>query len=454
MVPFLAATGTYGYADAASMKMRITPQFKRAYPFMHNIAPVETSGGQLGVVHKNGHVYTAAQKISALAILEDNVVIIKTADARPSYYLADAHLNVKSNPYDRLEFLDKNLYKATSGTGADTRQVLVNGKGKILTKDAYNEIGMADKKGYRIVRLGNEEGIINKKGKEVKRLCKGHYTGMADGIYVFRDAEGDIALDANKHFKNWKYDSKWAYKYPLADKYLLVSNDSGRKYSIVDRKNTILYTYIPANREDMKSRPGYYVLYLPEEDILATRAENGLMEIRRREGDRWNLWSGQYLYTRGWYMPQATGGWVVLYDSSGSYEGLYALGGNREVLPRIYNAVSRPTSKGMVVAYKNGMPALYNVNTTTAKVLPGEYERMEYLRGRLAPPVDATYYGEPDEDLIRIYKAGKWGLMDGEGKVLILPKYDEMGDFYNGIAEVSLQGKRFYIDTDGREMRE
>ncbi|HVZ98378.1 MAG TPA: WG repeat-containing protein [Chitinophagaceae bacterium] len=46
----------------------------------------------------------------------------------------------------------------------------------------------------------------------------------------------------------------------------------------------------------------------------------------------------------------------------------------------------------------------------------------------------------------------KWGLIDKAGKELVPPKYDEIGDFSEGMAAVKLNDKYGYIDTTGKEV--
>ena len=44
----------------------------------------------------------------------------------------------------------------------------------------------------------------------------------------------------------------------------------------------------------------------------------------------------------------------------------------------------------------------------------------------------------------------KWGYVNTEGVEVIQPKYDRACDFYNGLAIVSLNSKKFYVDRKGQ----
>ena len=45
----------------------------------------------------------------------------------------------------------------------------------------------------------------------------------------------------------------------------------------------------------------------------------------------------------------------------------------------------------------------------------------------------------------------KWGFVDSNGEEIIPLKYDSVTLFYNGISEVELNGKKFYINTKGEQ---
>jgi len=56
------------------------------------------------------------------------------------------------------------------------------------------------------------------------------------------------------------------------------------------------------------------------------------------------------------------------------------------------------------------------------------------------------------EGLAAVRKKGKWGFIDIHGKMVILPKYDDVKrSFHNGLALVEWNGKLGYIDKSGKE---
>lgn len=47
------------------------------------------------------------------------------------------------------------------------------------------------------------------------------------------------------------------------------------------------------------------------------------------------------------------------------------------------------------------------------------------------------------------FGVNKWGFIDKKGKIAILPKFDEVGDFNNGLAAVKINGKWGFINSKG-----
>jgi len=50
---------------------------------------------------------------------------------------------------------------------------------------------------------------------------------------------------------------------------------------------------------------------------------------------------------------------------------------------------------------------------------------------------------------------GKWGFINGSGQEVVPLKYDRIvSDFNKGKAEVELNGRTFFIDVHGKEVKE
>ena len=61
----------------------------------------------------------------------------------------------------------------------------------------------------------------------------------------------------------------------------------------------------------------------------------------------------------------------------------------------------------------------------------------------------ADLHGEPNQDLFRVDKDGKWGFIDETGQIVIEPVYEGVAPFSEGLAAVRLDGKFGYINKAG-----
>jgi len=63
-----------------------------------------------------------------------------------------------------------------------------------------------------------------------------------------------------------------------------------------------------------------------------------------------------------------------------------------------------------------------------------------------AAPEDAPRGGP----LFRVLQGGKWGYIDGSGRMAIEPRFQRAGDFSDGLAAAQLDGRQGYVDETGR----
>ena len=65
-------------------------------------------------------------------------------------------------------------------------------------------------------------------------------------------------------------------------------------------------------------------------------------------------------------------------------------------------------------------------------------------------------YGEVNDfrnGLAQVWIDGKWGFIDKNGKEIVKPKYDAASDFSEGIAPVSLGDNWYIINKKGKVLR-
>ena len=68
------------------------------------------------------------------------------------------------------------------------------------------------------------------------------------------------------------------------------------------------------------------------------------------------------------------------------------------------------------------------------------------LNGNLLDTYDGFINNWSDDAIFAVKKGGKWGYIDGYGKVIIPLEYEEVGDFSEGLAAVRKDNKWGYIN--------
>ncbi|MCL1975778.1 MAG: WG repeat-containing protein [Firmicutes bacterium] len=91
------------------------------------------------------------------------------------------------------------------------------------------------------------------------------------------------------------------------------------------------------------------------------------------------------------------------------------------------------------------------IDMTGKEIIIPKYDSVEYFSDGLAAVcIDAEWEitSDGDEELI----SGKWGFIDKAGKEVISPKYDAVESFSRGSAQVKLNGTWIFIDKNGQEV--
>lgn len=76
----------------------------------------------------------------------------------------------------------------------------------------------------------------------------------------------------------------------------------------------------------------------------------------------------------------------------------------------------------------------------TALLAPNCYQEVDYFKNGLAR--------------VQSLKSGKWGFINEEGEEVVRCKFNSVQPFFEGRAEVGKNGKIFFIDPDGKRIRE
>lgn len=117
------------------------------------------------------------------------------------------------------------------------------------------------------------------------------------------------------------------------------------------------------------------------------------------------------------------------------YNGLFRLNIGAEVFPVNIGGIYKPPYADETEGGKWGF-----VNGKGEEIIPFNYDKVHYVSG--------GYYF--------VCKEKKWGVINGKGIEITPIKYDEIDNasgFYFGKAQVTLNGRTFYIDKNGNEIK-
>lgn len=97
------------------------------------------------------------------------------------------------------------------------------------------------------------------------------------------------------------------------------------------------------------------------------------------------------------------------------------------------------------------------IDKTGKEIIAPKYDDIgEFSEGLVSVSVGGEregYYDEWSGERYEYYTGGKWGFIENTGKEIIPLKYDKVSSFSQGKAKVELDGREFYIDKTGKEIK-
>ncbi len=297
-----------------------------------------------------------------------------------------------------------------------------------MSRDSY---GKTEKYGY-VVKLNGKFGLKSMIERNYKYVLEEalplEYDALECQLNFMR--KGDVVFHCRK-------DGKWG---------LFSRNTVTRMVS--DSKLQESGAFLIAQHN------GKYGFYLPNGDIQF-KYDSKPLSLGR---DQWLVESkGKYGLVK--HCPKNTGGGLsasgdehikVVMSPSGDYV---------ECLSPVYDAVS--TFDKIALTMKDGENGFVWLDCSKEGQTPVElpYQKVEY-RG-VHQIEDGKTNGRPNRvfvPLFAVMKKDKWGIIgiktDNSIKVIVKPKYDEIGEFYNSRATVKKGKKSFYIDVNGNEVKD
>lgn len=408
--------------------------------------------------------------------------------------------------YDNVPYF--NIYGAAA-VNKDGKWGLVDTSGRELISLQYDQMSTFDN-GIAQVRKGEKWGVIDKTGKEIIKLLydeieiDGLIRVLKDGRWGFFDASGKelikpqyddgyVFVSTNKVIRVSKYgkfglistsgkkvlECQYDNNLYFLDADLVIYEKNG-KYGLIDTANLV---EICGPKYDAFSYYGKFVMMKINnkwilidkfgKEIVNQQFENSEVDYINKNGGK-NDWSfadffvykkgnkygiiskssytissAKYEYisdklTNADYFKITTNGKYGLLDKSG-----------KEIVKPVYDDVGGASAGGMFSIKSNGKWGF--IDKAGKTVIKPQFENVGDF-------TSSTVYSENNprwstSELKEVYckiKIGnKWGLIDKLGKIVVSPKFDDIGLIYgsyfnNGYCKVKVGAKWGLIDKTGK----
>lgn len=472
LIPFKNESGKWGYKDASTNKELIKCDYVQAYPFIDNLALVQVKDDNEWHYYKYG-------LINNLGEIVVDIIYTEISPFQNGYSIVK-----RSNKYE-----------------------IVDSVGVVITKHLYDEIKRAGNNHF-IVNKGNKWGSINSSGEETIpiKYFEINYDSNLDGLIVYkRDRLVSYFSIEGKQLTPFKYN--WISSFE-GEQYL-VAKDTTDMYSILDKsgceklsrrdiqfrtlKEDMISVY-SNNKEGYMNMDGEIVLIHDYNSLItggyslaeggysiSQGFQNGFVDIKDPKTNKW-----------GFYNKEGKLDIPFMYDNVSSFRNGYSVVSknkeygiidtkNRAIIDFKYQYLSY-INDSLIIGKLNDKYGVIDINQNI--LLDYDYEnidvisdslvrvrvpdasynlaegRMVYLYGFYTPKssiVGDIIYTDSDiniteHNLLKVYIRDKMGFLDSSGKLVIPCVYDRnYTTFEWGALDIVKDGKRGFIDTEGRE---
>lgn len=323
----------------------------------------------------------------------------------------------------------------------DEKWGYINEEGTELIAPQYDEASVFSE-GLAVVTLNNKSGYINKAGKTILQLTfaeaeafqNGYAIVLVDSLYGMINRKGEFVIkpqydelsevveDVCIGVKNGKAGYIAKNGRPITECMFDIANDYRDGLAIVAMND----------KYGMINLLGKFVIEPVYDELIAI----GKNRLKASNNDHWGIVDlhgntiAEFIYDDiGEYHDG-----LVLASIDGKYGYLNEAGVQKIPVKYLFNSKLLATGN-----FTNGFVLL----RTKYKTLLAD------TSGAVINFPGIEQYGLPGEGFVPVMKNKKWGYADMTGKMKILPKYDFVESFKDGLALVKVKGFFGLIDTAG-----
>jgi hypothetical protein len=319
-----------------------------------------------------------------------------------------------------------------------------------LDDAGYGKYGLIDKTGKEVIPVGRYEYIMRcdaepqllwyRKDKKYG-LMNDAGTVFTDALYDYIFFRNDGTAKVTQGKQNGVFDKNGKMIVPV--KYSFVGNPENGYIHVIQSTYEHGY-YDTSGKEVIPAGGGIDTIWGVKEDMLIVQKakQYGFADMKLKKFISQKPYEGVGRFSEGLAAVLNNKKWGFVNKTG------------KEVIPPAFDNCYAFTeglacvNKGAVTEYGFAQGGKWGfIDKTGRQVVPCKYDDANSLSEGLA---SVNVGGKPS---IFGAKGGKWGFIDKTGKEVIPPVYDEVNDFANGQAWVRKDGRSFYIDKTGKEIK-
>ena len=345
------------------------------------------------------------------------------------------------------------------------------------------------KEGFAPVKLNGKYGYISKNGKQLADFKYDDAFVFVNGTArVFLNDKGGVIDTTGKEVISLKYDALWEFTDGLAcvmiDEKWGAIDKTGReiipiKYDRLDEFKEGLAVVESEGKFGYVNKTGTVVIPIEYEEAydfstgMAVTKINGKYKLIDKKGKDALTPKYKYHFMRA----QNNGLFYVTIDSgSAGFRSGYIDKTGKVIVPVKYPAIKEFTKGVYLAKAGNKIQLISSTNKKLAEwdnydswgniaegiafiklkkdMAGGGKYAMINVEGKELTTTRFDEGGEFKNGIASVKSGGKWGFIDKTGKQFVPCKYDDTYSFKNGIARAKQNNQWFYIDRTGREYRE
>ncbi|MCS7004551.1 MAG: WG repeat-containing protein [Cytophagales bacterium] len=473
LVVFQSKEGLYGYENATTGEVIVSPKYRFAAPFQGGFAAVQFPNGKWGYVNQRGREIVGAVYDGATDFKEGYAAVCNGCIADLANHQFHGGKWGFINQYGSLVIPLK--YDDAQGFSEGLASVCIGCYVEIVKKE--DDVGH-----FGVIRHSGNRGYINTADEEVIPFQYEEALPFSEGLALVRKNNKFMYLSKEGLIVSNQYD--WGEsvvggiaKVKRENKFGLINNKGKEilpaEYDLIsDFHEGFAFVCKGCQKIDFE-KGNYGVISLSGKLVIPAvykKIKNFSHELFKvYTHDKKQGFINKYNNEEPLMFDEAddfvSDGFVHV-KKNGKFGIMDETG--RLLTECKYDKID-DFSDGMAKA-KIGEQFLFINNEGKELLLKNQYEQVSNFRNgfaavrknnkwgyinkageeKIKPEYDKiTPYGF-SEGLAAVYKYGKWGFVNTDGEIVIPFQYDEVEEFINGTAYVKKENKSFYIDKEGK----